>query len=255
MTPCPRCHFENRLGAPVCQSCGAKLSSWGTLASQPATATATAASASRPQVTVRVVRADGGPELAYSLRKDEAVAGTGGEILLMDDPFVAREQARFYFDGPALMVEDVGGVSGVYTRLKGERGVEPNQEIRCGRQRLKYEPLPAAESTTPRVWGSPESGCRGRLVQILEGGLRADAFPLRDGENLLGREFGDIAFPGDGFVSGRHALFTVRASGVKVRDLGSSNGTFLRIDKAAKLEMGDQLLIGRQLLKLEFVGA
>lgn len=249
MNPCPRCHSDNRLGAPVCQSCGAKLSSWGTLASQPAV------SGPRPQVTVRVVRADGGPELAYSLRKDEAVAGTGGEILLMDDPFVAREQARFFFDGPSLMVEDVGGVSGVYTRLKGERALEPNQEIRCGRQRLKYETLPAAEATAPRVWGSPEAGCRGRLVQILEGGLRADAFPLREGENLLGREYGDIAFPGDGFVSGRHALFTVRASGVKVRDLNSSNGTFLRIDKPAKLEMGDQLLIGRQLLKLEFVGA
>jgi hypothetical protein len=249
MSPCPHCHFENRLGAPVCQSCGAKLSSWGTLASQPAVS-----SGARPQVTVRVVRADGGPELAYSLRKDEAVAGTAGEILLMDDPFVAREQARFFFDGPSLMVEDVGDVSGVYTRLKGERPLEPNQELRCGRQRLKYEPLPPAETTTPRVWGSPDSGCRGRLVQILEGGLRADAFPLRDGENLLGREHGDIAFPGDGFVSGRHALFIVRASGVKIRDLGSSNGTFLRIDKPTRLEVGDQLLIGRQLLKMEFAG-
>jgi hypothetical protein len=247
MNLCPRCHFENRLGAPACQSCGATLSSWGTLASQPAT------SGTRPQVTVRVVRADGGPELAYSLRKDEAVAGTGGEILLMDDPFVARAQARFFFDGASLMVEDVGRVSGVYTRLKGERDVKPGQEIRCGRQRLVYEPLAPAPPSSPRMWGSPEAGCRGRLVQILEGGLRADAFPLRDGENLLGRDHGDIAFPGDGFVSGRHALFTVRPREVKVRDLGSSNGTFLRIDDPTRLDVGDQLLIGRQLLKLEFV--
>ncbi len=244
MNLCPRCHFDNRLSVPVCQSCGAKLSSSGT---QPV------ASGTRPQVTVRVVRADGGPELAYSLRKDEAVVGTGGEILLMDDPFVARTQARFFFDGASLMVEDIGGVSGVYTRLKGERDLKPAQEIRCGRQRLAYEPMAPAPPSSPRVWGSPESGFRGRLVQILEGGLRADAFPLRDGENLLGRDHGDIAFPGDGFVSGRHALFIVRAKDVKVRDLGSSNGTFLRIDGPTRLDVGDQLLIGRQLLKLEFL--
>lgn len=239
MSPCPRCHAENPPGAFACPACGAALAP---------------AAARRPRVTIRVVRADGGPEATFSLRKDEVVAGTGAELLFLDDPFVARQQARIRFEGPGLMVEDIGGGSGIFSRVRAERPVAVGQEIRCGRQRLLLEALPLPPPG-PRVWGSPEDGCRGRLVQYLEGGLRGNAFPLKDGENLVGREVGDITFPGDGFVSGRHAVFTVHADRVTVRDVGSSNGTFVRLDHPTFLNDGDQLLIGRHLLKLEVAAA
>src|SRR5207245_6781875 len=106
-----------------------------------------------------------------------------------------------------------------------------------------------------RMWGSPDPGYRARLIQLLEGGRRGDAFPLHDGENLIGRESGDIAFPGDGFVSGRHAIVAVRGERVTVRDVGSSNGTFLRLAAPTPLENNDQLLIGRQLLRVEIAAA
>jgi len=205
----------------------------------------------RPRVTIRVVRADGGPEATFSLKKDEVVAGTAAELLFMDDPFVARQQARIRFDGGALVVEDIGGGSGVFTRVRAERALSVGQEIRCGRQRLIFEVLLPVPNIVPRMWGSPENGCRGRLVQVLEGGLRGHAFTLKDGENVVGREAGDISFPGDGFVSGRHAIFTVHPDGVSLKDVGSSNGTFVRIDVPATVGDGDQLLIGRHLLKLE----
>src|SRR4051812_47241670 len=78
-------------------------------------------------------------------------------------------------------------------------------------------------------WGSPDPGYRFRLIQLLEGGLRGAAFPLKEGDNALGREVGDITFPNDGFVSGRHALLTVRDTRLVIRDFGSSNGTFVRL--------------------------
>jgi hypothetical protein len=102
-----------------------------------------------------------------------------------------------------------------------------------------------------QTWGSPDPGYRFRLVQMLEGGVRGAAFPLKDGENLLGREVGDLSFPTDGFVSGRHALLTVRQERLLVRDLGSSNGTFVRVIAPSFVEHGDQFLIGRQLLRVE----
>jgi pSer/pThr/pTyr-binding forkhead associated (FHA) protein len=92
-------------------------------------------------------------------------------------------------------------------------------------------------------------------VQLLEGGLRGSAFPLKEGDNLLGRENGDIIFPGDGFISSRHALLQTRSHTVILKDLGSSNGTFVRIDARKRLEDGDQLLIGRHLLKFELADA
>ncbi|MFN7133602.1 MAG: FHA domain-containing protein, partial [Myxococcales bacterium] len=72
---------------------------------------------------------------------------------------------------------------------------------------------------------------------------------------MLGREVGDITFPGDGFVSGRHAVISVRGERMTVRDVGSSNGTFFRLGGPTRLENGDQLLIGRQLLKLDIAPA
>ncbi|MBI5548487.1 MAG: FHA domain-containing protein, partial [Deltaproteobacteria bacterium] len=211
MSQCPRCHLENPLGSDACQACGTRLTGWGTAAAQPAMA--------RPRVTIRVVRADGGPEATFLMKKDEIVAGTSAELLFMDDPFVARQQARLRFEGGALMVEDIGGGSGVFSRVRAERQLAVGQEMRCGRQRLIYEVLAPLPPGAPRTWGSSDEGCRGRLVQLLEGGLRGNAFPLHDGENMLGREVGDISFPGDGFVSGRHAVLTLRPEGLTVRDV------------------------------------
>ena len=74
---------------------------------------------------------------------------------------------------------------------------------------------------------------------------------LKDGENALGRELGDITFPSDGFISGRHAVLTVAQDRLMVKDLGSSNGTFLRLTAPAFVDNGDQFLIGRQLVRVE----
>ena len=101
------------------------------------------------------------------------------------------------------------------------------------------------------MWGSHDPGIRLRVVQILEGGLHAAAFPLKEGDNHLGREHGDITFPGDGFVSGRHAVLRVRNDRLTVRDLGSSNGTFVRLAGPAFVEDGDQYLVGQQLLRAD----
>ncbi len=212
-----------------------------------------AASASRPRVSVRVVRADGGPEAVVAMQKDSLVCGRQGDISLPDDPFVAPAQARFFFSGARLALEDVGGGNGVFLRLRQERELPVGGELRVGRQRLVLEPIPA-QSAGPggvAIWGSPDAGYRFRLIHMLEGGLRGAAFPLRDGENLLGRETGDLTFPTDGYVSGRHASLTVRGERFVVQDLGSSNGTFIRLVAPVFVDNGDQFLIGRQLLRIE----
>jgi hypothetical protein len=209
--------------------------------------------AQRPQVAVRVVRADGGTESIIPMRGDVLLAGRTGDLALPDDPFVADAQMRLFFSGVRLAVEDVGGGNGIFTRLRSEREVGSGGEVRVGRQRLLVEPLAPLQANDDGAtcWGSPDVGYRYRLVQLLEGGGRGQAFPLKDGENTLGRENGDITFPTDGFVSGRHAQVQVSADRILLRDMGSSNGTFLRLAAPAFVENGDQFLIGRQLVRVE----
>lgn len=207
----------------------------------------------RPKVAIRVVRADGGPESVIPMHGEQLLCGRSGDLAIPDDPFVAETQMRLFFSGTRLAVEDVGGGNGIFTRLRSEREVGIGGEVRIGRQRLVVEPVPpltAAEDGST-AWGSPDAGYRFRLVQLLEGGVSGGAFPLKEGDNLLGRENGDITFPTDGFVSGRHAILNVAPDRVILRDLGSSNGTFLRLAAPIFVESGDQFLIGRQLVRVE----
>ncbi|AGC46037.1 FHA domain-containing protein [Myxococcus stipitatus DSM 14675] len=246
MEYCPRCDTENPRDATVCRACGSPLRS-GTMVM------AVASLSSRPQVSIRVVRADGGPESVVRMLRDTLTCGQQGEIPLPDDPFIMPVQMRFFFSGSRLAVEDVGGANGVFVRLRQEREVSPGGELRLGRQRLVLEPIPTATQGPggTQVWGSPDPGYRLRLIQILEGGLRGAAYPLREGDNLLGREQGDLTFPTDGFVSGRHAVLQVRQDRLTVRDVGSSNGTFIRLAGPTFVDNGDHYLIGRQLLRVE----
>jgi pSer/pThr/pTyr-binding forkhead associated (FHA) protein len=249
METCSRCGARSPKGSRFCQSCGNALTAQ--------TPGAPAKAGARPRVALRIVRADGGPEAQIAMRAEQIVCGRRGEVALPDDPFVADSQARFFFSGPKLAVEDVGGGNGVFVRIRQERELLPGGELRVGRQRLLVEPIPPAAPAASGVlmWGSPDQGASFRLVQLLEGGLRGAAFVLRDGENAIGREHGDLTFPGDGFVSGRHAVLKVGAPGLTIRDLGSSNGTFLRLSAPAFVEDGDQFLVGRQLLRVDVKAA
>ena len=123
-----------------------------------------------------------------------------------------------------------------------------------GRQLLRLEPFARPEEPTARgvrPWGAPDPGATLRLAQLLDGGGVGELFPLRTGENGIGRELGEVTFPTDRYVSGRHARLDVGADGVVLTDLASSNGTFARLAGERALAPGDQILIGVQLFRLD----
>jgi DNA-binding winged helix-turn-helix (wHTH) protein len=75
--------------------------------------------------------------------------------------------------------------------------------------------------------------------------------PLRDGENIIGRDF--IGAPD---VSRRHARISVKGQSISIEDLGSKNGTWVggqRIESAAELRDGDEIIIGRTRAVLRLV--
>jgi len=204
-------------------------------------------------VIIHVVRADGGTENVYPMKTDVLLCGRASELSLPDDPFIADVQIRFFFSGGRLAIEDIGGGNGVFTRLRQEREISPGSEIRAGRQRLLVEAIPPLASSPDgtTAWGSPDIGYRFRLVQILEGGIRGAVFPLKIGDNTLGRETGDIYFLNDSFISGRHAVISASPEKLTIRDVGSSNGTFLRLSSPTFVEPSDQFLLGRQLMRID----
>jgi pSer/pThr/pTyr-binding forkhead associated (FHA) protein len=199
------------------------------------------------------VRHDGQPGAIAPLGAGPIVCGRArGQVLFPDDATVSPEHARFTVRGASALVEDLGSINGTFLRLQAPRPISSGDEIRVGRQLLRLEAVarPPVESNA-RPWGSPDPGYRARLVQLLEGGGGGEVFPLRLGENTVGREVGDVTFPNDRYVSARHARLDVSERGVVVADLGSSNGTFVRIAAPTAVAPGDQLLVGMQLVRVE----
>lgn len=72
-------------------------------------------------------------------------------------------------------------------------------------------------------------------------------FRLREGENIIGREW-DAAVRIDApSISRRHARIVVEGSRAMIEDLGSKNGTFVgakRLRAPRQLSSGDQILFG-----------
>jgi pSer/pThr/pTyr-binding forkhead associated (FHA) protein len=173
-------------------------------------------------------------------------------VKLDQDPFVAPVHAVLRFEGPQLVVQDPGTVNGVFLAFK-ERKLESGGEIRVGRQRVRVEwmtPPPETSAGEP-VWGSPDPGYVARAIQLLEGGAEGDVFPLRNGDNVIGRAAGEVTFPNDGYVSSKHAAISISGKSISVKDLGSANGTFFRIAESAPLSIGDLLLVGEQILRID----
>ena len=97
---------------------------------------------------------------------------------------------------------------------------------------------------------SAPSSVRGRLHLVMEGGAPGDVYDIGE-ETLIGRSAGDITFPHDGFMSGRHARIVKRGDAFTLTDEGSRNGTFIKLKGEIELEPGDMILIGKQLFRFE----
>jgi hypothetical protein len=113
-----------------------------------------------------------------------------------------------------------------------------------------FGPQPDAEGTY--YYASPRRASKMRLIQRLRGGGIGIIYRARGDNISIGREGSDVNFPDDPFISGRHAQASIGADGrFTLTDLGSKNGTFIRITDEAPLANGDFVFIGQQLLRVE----
>ena len=79
-----------------------------------------------------------------------------------------------------------------------------------------------------------------------------NAFLLEGDEVMVGRERGHIIFPEDGYVSGLHMKIVKQGDDIHIIDVGSSNGTYLKVDGTGQVNSGDYVLIGQFLYRIDF---
>lgn len=206
------------------------------------------------QVTLTALRADGTEAGSYTLPGAEATVGrdTGG--IFSGDSYLSPRHATFRRDAGRLMVRDESSLNGVYRKIPRDTPI-PIQSLdmfRIGQEIVRFEPLeklPDTDDGTERL-GSPAKGYIGRLVLIIGRETTGNSFPVPDTGVHLGRERGDVLFPEDGYVSGLHCHVGMKDGQMTLTDLGSSNGTFLRLREEAEIKNGDVLLMGQQLFRV-----
>jgi pSer/pThr/pTyr-binding forkhead associated (FHA) protein len=264
---CPACGTDNAPGVRFCGACGKRLD--GTGADAPghnagAARTmfmhAQAPTETSKQLVCKLVTIDqtGREGMTFTLRSGETLCGRVNGIVLFDDPFVSPTHCKFQFVAGKLKVVDQQSLNGVYLRVRGDRKLGDGEYLRVGRQLFRFETLGQAaiqikkpDGDDSRIWGSPHPGAFGRIIQILDDGRTGEIRLLAGDRCQLGREIGDIVIPSDGFISGRHCVFLKQGPDVAVQDLGSSNGTYVRVKGEADVAHGDFLLVGNQMLRVE----
>jgi pSer/pThr/pTyr-binding forkhead associated (FHA) protein len=103
--------------------------------------------------------------------------------------------------------------------------------------------------------GAGSSGASaGRLVLVRPDGTEGGTHPLIDGENVIGRGISTL-FDADGYLSPRHAELVLNVAGLVVRDTGSLNGIFVKIEGEEELVDGDVFRIGQELLRFDEISA
>lgn len=205
-----------------------------------------------------LIRGDGEDGVSFTLAGQEHPAGRGEcPISFPDDPFLSPTHANFIYTDKNLVVRDEESLNGIFVRINEVTELALGATVLLGEQVLTVRPAPMPEDL-PDAEGTYFSASILRpatleVRQNLRGGQIGWVFRPNGEVVTVGREGNDINFPDDPFISGHHAELRVSDGVVSVTDLGSRNGTFVRIAGERVLKHGDYVFLGQQLLRVEIV--
>lgn len=90
---------------------------------------------------------------------------------------------------------------------------------------------------------------KARLVLLRGSGGDGASYYLNSDEHICGRDTGTILFPDDPTVSPTHANFFYRDGRLYMKDLGSANGTFIRLRGRIPVASADRFVCGEQMFE------
>ena len=251
-TKCPSCDAEVPEGFKFCGSCGHKMDG---AAAAPAPAAPAAQVAKQGKAgELILIQPDGSEGARYAFNGTIEI-GRDHDEHFAGDAFLSPKHARFEFGDDTLVVQDLDSLNGVYVRIEPEAPhvLEDGSVFRIGQEVIRFEGL---QEGSPGADGATKMGCDakeycGRIRLIVGPEKYGNAFCVPNTGLHLGRERGDVIFPEDGYVSGLHCRIFREGDKVFVVDVGSSNGTFIRVGTKA-LDNGALVLTGQQLFQVSY---
>lgn len=203
-----------------------------------------------------LIRGEGMEGLSYHLNATQHVAGRKhGAILFPEDKYLSPKHATFLYRDNKLFVRDENSMNGTFLRMREPQLLGHGDEILVGDELLRVELLelrreyPMKEDTLMYI--SPPKDYKFRLLHIVRGGKPGASFCSVNNDILIGREGCDVNFPDDRHVSRQHARVTFKDGKVLVTDMGSRNGTFIKLKQEEQLNHGDYVYFGSELMRVE----
>jgi pSer/pThr/pTyr-binding forkhead associated (FHA) protein len=253
---CSVCTRPNKDSHRFCGYCGSPI--------QPAGASARAESIfhdSAPVVQrarLRLVRGEGREGRVFPLdAQKQSIGRELGEIVFQDDKTVSPTHATFYYEDGRLFVRDESSLNGTFARIQQAVPIAHGEIFLCGEQVLIFEfhqLMPVHIGVDAAIFcGTPVEAWSYRVAQLMGQKKVGLALCTSDPVLTIGREGCDLNFAQDRFISRNHARIEFRESNAVLRDLDSRNGTYFRLKEPVPLSHGDQIFIGRQLLRVELV--
>jgi len=257
---CPSCGSDVPPSFRFCGTCGFRMDEGSAPAPMPQPPMGGNVSGgaplamSRSRLSMTLIRPDGSEGGTHDLRTGENKLGRSFGNVFENDGYLSPVHALLDIRGVQGVVRDLDSLNGVFVKMTQEEELQSGQIIRIGQELLRFEIIPTPEPTADgtELMGSPNPGFWGKLTVIIGRDVTGAAFPLLGESVTLGRERGEINFPDDGYVSGLHARISLRDGRVFLADLGSSNGTFIKVNGERNVGNDSFVLLGQQLFRLNF---
>jgi hypothetical protein len=258
---CRGCDAYNDPGTRTCVACGQPLGEAKEAPPPPPKAEPKPPAAPPPPLArIHVERGEAAAAKAFPVGAEPVELGRRGAMSFPGDPCLAPRHATFFVRQKALLVRDEGAPGGVYLRLRGLTiPLKSGTLFAIGDRLLRFcgpvatPPGPGADGTH-RLGAPRPDRAAVVLEECLEGAVGGRAY-LRTGPSVtIGRAGCSINLGDDPYLSQAHAEVVIESDGsARLRDLGSSSGTFVRLPIGSERELrdGDLLRVGREVLRVE----
>ncbi|MBC8074114.1 MAG: FHA domain-containing protein [Deltaproteobacteria bacterium] len=175
-----------------------------------------------------------------SIDVGRACAGPGA-----GDPYLDDWHASLASHGEGLMLHEAGSRGGVWMRLSAPRWLQGGDRFRIGQQFLAFDAVDGVDDR-----GRHGGAERGRIQCVADARRVGIAIAICD-TTVLGRAGTDVVLGDDPYVSVAHCRLAPIGDGVQLEDLGSSNGTWVRLRCGEVIPFGALVAIGRSTYRVE----
>ncbi len=206
---------------------------------------------------VQVIDQLGAVKAEHALRKELTIGRSEADVIFPDDLAMAPKSLRVYLEDGQVFVKDLtGGAENIFLRIAAGHTLQEEDIVLMGRQVFQFREVSGAMAIAAELGLDLTEVSRSLEQPVAE--LRrlhpqedsAARFPISVEDVRFGRTKGTYTFPDDKLMSRAHARVLQRAEDFILEDLGSRNGTFVKLRGAAPVATNGVVLVGNQLLRV-----